>query len=80
METLIKEPRGAIVVGDQEIAVSAVCIRDKRLRGAIDRAYLEKYTSLGALNYARDPGRARSRATTIERCPCDSLVSIVWWR
>ncbi len=67
--TFIKEPRGAIRVGDQEIAVSAVCIRDKHLRGAIDRAYLEKYNSPGALKYARDLGRAKSRATTIELVP-----------
>ncbi len=67
--TFLKEPRGAIRVGDQKIAVSAVRIRDKRLRDAIGRAYLEKYNSPGALKYAQDLGSAKSRATTIELVP-----------
>ena len=40
--TFLREPRGAIQVASQEIAVRAVRVSDKRLRDAIDRAYLEK--------------------------------------
>ncbi len=47
--TFLKEPRGAIQVADQEIAVRAVPVRDKRLRDAIDRAYLERYTTPAAV-------------------------------
>lgn len=65
----LKEPRGAIRVGGDEIAVRAVRIGSERLRDAIDRAYLEKYCTPGALKYAKDLGRAKSRATTIELVP-----------
>ena len=64
--TFLKEPRGTIRVADREIAVRAMHIKDKRLRDAINRAYLEKYTTPGALKYAKDLGSPKSRATTIE--------------
>jgi hypothetical protein len=67
--TFLKEPRGTIQVADQEVAVRAVLIKDKRLRDAIDGAYLEKYNTAGALKYARDLGSPKSRATTIELVP-----------
>ena len=67
--TFLKEPRGAIKVAGQEITVRAVRIRDKRLRDAIDRAYLEKYNTPGTLKYARDLGQTKSRATTTELRP-----------
>jgi len=67
--TFLKEPRGTIKVAGHEIAVRAVRIRDKRLRDAIDHAYLEKYNTPGALKYARDLGQAKSRATTTELVP-----------
>lgn len=62
----LKEPCGAIRISEHEIAVRAVRTRSERLRDAIDRAYLEKYSTPGALKYAKDLGRAKSRATTIE--------------
>ena len=67
--TFLKEPHGTIKVAGHEIAVRAVTIRDKRLRDAIDRAYLEKYNTPGALKYPRDLGQAKSRATTTELVP-----------
>ena len=70
--TFLKEPRGAIKVAGQEITVRAVRIRDKRLRDAIDRAYLEKYNTPGTLKYARDLGQTKSRATTTELRPQSS--------
>ena len=69
--TFLKQPSGAIQLAGEEIAVRAVQIKDKRLRGAIDRAYLEKYNTKGSLKYAKDLGSAKSRATTIELLPVD---------
>jgi len=65
-KTFLKDPSGAIQVEDKEIAIRAVPIKDKRLRDAIDQAYLEKYNTKGSLKYAKDLGSAKSRATTIE--------------
>jgi len=67
--TFLEEPRGAIQVAGQKIAVRAVRIADKRMRDAVDRAYLEKYNEAGTLKYAKDLGSAKSRATTIELVP-----------
>lgn len=67
--TFLGEPRGAIRVADFEIAVRAVRIRSERLRNAVDRAYLAKYNTAGALKYAKDLARAKSRATTTELVP-----------
>ena len=65
----LKEPGGAIRVPDHEIAIRAVRIKSERLRNAIDRAYLAKYSGPGSLKYAKDLGREKSRATTLELVP-----------
>jgi len=39
------------------------------LKNAIDEAYLEKYDTRGSIQYARDLGRAKSKATTTELVP-----------
>jgi hypothetical protein len=65
----LKEPRGTIQVADRKIAVRAVRITGKHLRDAVDRAYLEKYKTAGALKYAQDLGSPKSRGTTIELVP-----------
>jgi hypothetical protein len=67
--TFLREPRGTIQVKDRKIAVRAVRIKSEDLRDAIDRAYLDKYNTAGALKYAKDLGRAKSRDTTIEFVP-----------
>jgi hypothetical protein len=67
--TFLEEPRGAILVEGREIPVRALPARSERLNGAIDEAYLEKYDTRGSLKYARDLGRAKSRATTTELVP-----------
>lgn len=67
--TFLEEPRGAINVNGCEIAVRAVRTRSERLKNAIDRAYLEKYHTKGAIQYARDLGSEKSRATTTELVP-----------
>jgi hypothetical protein len=70
--TFLKEARGTIQIANYEIAVRAVPIRSARLRGAIDRAYLDKYNTAGALKYAKDLAGAKSRATTTELVPCSA--------
>ena len=67
--TFLEEPRGAINVAGREIPVRAVQTRSERLKEAVSRAYLEKYNTRGSLKYARDMGRAKSRATTTELVP-----------
>jgi|SRR6516165_8817683 hypothetical protein len=67
--TFLREPCGAIQIAGREIAVRAVRTRSLRLKDAIDHAYLEKYDTPGASKYARDLGRAKSRATTTELVP-----------
>lgn len=62
----LKEPCGTIRTADGEIAIRAVRIQSKALRDAIDRAYLDKYNTPGALKYAKDLARDKSRATTLE--------------
>jgi hypothetical protein len=67
--TFLVEPRGAIQVGDREIAVRAVRTRSERMKAAVDRAYLEKYKTPGSIKYAQDLGGEKSRATTTELVP-----------
>ena len=67
--TFLAEPRGVMTVGGREIPVRAVFTRSERLKDAVSRAYLEKYHTPGSVKYARDLGRARSRATTTELVP-----------
>jgi hypothetical protein len=65
----LREPRGTIQIADNEIAVHAVHIKDKSLRDVVDRAYLKRYNTPGALKFAKDLGSAKSRATTLELVP-----------
>jgi hypothetical protein len=67
--TFLEEPRGVIEVAGRTLDVRAAFPRSERLKDAIDRAYLEKYDGPGSIRYARDLGRARSRATTTELLP-----------
>ena len=67
--TLAETGRGVITVEGREIPVRAIQTRSERLKDAVSRAYLEKYGSPGSIQYARDMGRAKSRATTTELVP-----------
>lgn len=64
--TFLTDPHGAIPVKKLEAAVVARRALGKALRDAIDRAYLAKYKTPGALKYAKDLCSAKSRATTME--------------
>ncbi len=65
----LEQPRGAVNIEGREIAVRTVRTRSERLKIAVDRAYLEKYSTPGSIKYAKDLGRAKSRATTTELVP-----------
>jgi hypothetical protein len=67
--TFLGEPHGIIQVGKRTIPVRAVQTRSDRLKEAVSRAYLDKYHTPGSVKYARDLGRAKSRATTTELAP-----------
>lgn len=67
--TFLKEPRGVVQVAGRNVPVRAVRTRSERLKDAVSRAYLEKYHTPWSLKYARDLGRAKSRATTTELVP-----------
>jgi hypothetical protein len=67
--TFLEDPRGIMTVGSRRFSVRAVQRRGVLLNKAVSRAYLDKYDTPGALKYARDLGRAKSRATTTELVP-----------
>ena len=67
--TFLKNPRGAIQIAKYKINVRAVRVKSRQLRDAIDRAYLQKYSTAWELKYAKDLGLPKSRATTIELVP-----------
>ena len=67
--TFLEDPRGIISIEGREFEVRAVRTRSERLKDAVSRAYLEKYHTPGSIKYARDLGRAKSRATTTELVP-----------
>ena len=65
----LKEPRGEVHIAGWEIPVRAVWTRDKRLKDAVDSAYLNKFSTAWEIKYARDLGSVRSRAATLELRP-----------
>lgn len=67
--TFLDDPRGALQVAGREIPVRPVRTRSERLKDAVSRAYLEKYSTPGSVKYARDLGRAKSRDSTTELVP-----------
>ena len=67
--TFLEDPRGALYVGRRRIPIRAVRTRSDRIKSAVDRAYLAKYTSPGSVKYARDLGSQKSRETTTELVP-----------
>jgi hypothetical protein len=73
--TFLEDPRGIIQVGRRKLTIRAVQTKSERLKDAVSQAYLAKYTSPGSVQYARDMGRATSRATTTELVPRASGTS-----
>ena len=65
----LKNPRGAIQIARREFPVRAVHTRSQRVKHAVDRAYLEKYSTTWMIKYAKDLVRPQSRNATIELVP-----------
>ena len=64
--TFRQDPVGVIKIAERTVRVRALFTRSERVRDAVDRAYLAKYHSPGAIKYARDLATGKSRATTTE--------------
>ena len=47
--TFLAETRGSVRIADREIPARAVRTRSERVKDAVDRAYLEKYGTPGAI-------------------------------
>jgi hypothetical protein len=69
----LRESRGAIQIDKTEMAVRAVQVRNKTLRERVDRAYLKRYSTPGALKYAKDLCQPKSRETTTELIPLEDI-------
>jgi hypothetical protein len=67
--TFLKDPYGTVQIAGREIPIRALRTTSKRLKDAVDVAYLEKYKTPGSIKYARDLGRAKSKATTTQLVP-----------
>jgi hypothetical protein len=67
--TFREDPVGEIQVRGRTVPVRARFTTSERLLDAVSDAYLRKYHTPGSLKYARDLGRAKSRATTTELVP-----------
>jgi hypothetical protein len=63
------EPEGAILLGDREIAVRAVPVRDERVRDRVSDAYVDKYSGPGSVTFAVGLGTPARRDTTLELVP-----------
>ena len=67
--TFLEEPVGTLEVAGRQLSVRAVRTRSERLKDLIDQAYLAKYKTPGSIQYAKDLGSEKSRATTTELVP-----------
>jgi hypothetical protein len=67
--TFLTDPLGAIQVGKRTIRVRAVPVRSERIRDAVERAYAEKYPTLGSQKYVRGFRTKRRREATVEFVP-----------
>ena len=65
----LEEPRGALQIGEREIAVRAKRATSQQIMAAVEAAYGEKYTTPASLRYVRGFKTPRRRATTTELVP-----------
>jgi hypothetical protein len=65
----LKDPRGAILVGDNEVRVRAVPVRSAKWIDAASDAYALKYTTKSNLKYVKGFRTARRKHNTLELLP-----------
>jgi hypothetical protein len=62
----LKEPRGAILVDDQEIPIRALPVKSAKLNDAATAAYGQKYTTKANAQYVEGFATAERKANTLE--------------
>ena len=67
--SFLRDPVGAIQVGDEEVPVRARPVRGEKVLDAMDDAYAAKYTTKANLPYAKGFATPKRRATTLELLP-----------
>jgi len=67
--SFLDDPLGLIQVGERQVRVRAARARSERIRGAVERAYAEKYSTPGSIKYVRGFRTRRRRDTTLEFLP-----------
>jgi hypothetical protein len=65
----LKDPRGAVMVGETEVPVRAKRVRGEKLCAAVDEAYAAKYTTKANQKYVNGFATARRGSTTLELLP-----------
>jgi hypothetical protein len=70
-QAFLEDKRGAIRLAKdgEEIAVRPVQTRSERLKAAVDRGFVEKYTTASSLKYVKGFRLPKRRDTTIELVP-----------
>ena len=66
---LLAEKRGAIVVNEREIPVTASRVRAAALNDAVCEAYAAKYTTTANRKYVKGFASQKRKATTLELTP-----------
>jgi hypothetical protein len=67
--SFLRNPLGAIRLGDSEVRVRAKRVRGARLLDDADDAYAAKYTSSANQKYVKGFRSAKRRSTTLELVP-----------
>lgn len=67
--TLLEDPQGIIVIGENEILIRATQMRSERLKDLVSAAYREKYNTPGSVQHVEEMSGKKSRDTTMELMP-----------
>jgi hypothetical protein len=67
--TFLDDPRGTLQVGTRNIRINGIPATSKRIRDAMERAYVEKYPTPGSRHYVRGFRTKRRRDASIEFVP-----------
>jgi hypothetical protein len=65
----LSEPRGNVRLGEREMPVRAVRVRNEKLNEAAQKAYAAKYTTKANAKYVKGFAERRRMATTLELVP-----------
>jgi hypothetical protein len=68
----LREPRGAVRIGDREMPVRAAPVKDAAILDAMEDAYAAKYATKANFKYVKGFRSPKRRATTMELRPATS--------